>query len=119
MSEQETFDIVARHLLTQGCKSYGDYEYGLSMYRNLDGMKCAVGALIPDDMYDLGIEGLRADKPAISRILLKLGHNVALCRELQIIHDHFCTMEWHDKLRLLAEQHGLNTAVLESTKSKA
>ena len=118
MTEQETFDIVVRHLLAQGCKSYGLFECGC-MYRNPGGMKCAVGALIPDDMYDLGIEGLRADKPAISRILLKLGHNVALCRELQIIHDHFCTMEWHDKLRLLAEQHGLNTAVLESTKSKA
>jgi len=89
------------------------------MYRNRDGMKCAVGALIPDDMYDLEIEGLGADKPTVSRILLKLGHNVALCRELQIIHDHCCTMGWNDKLRLLAEQHGLNTAVLENTKSKS
>lgn len=49
MTPQEIFDTVYKHLVTQGKRSHED---GYCKYRNPEGLKCAVGCLIPDDMYN-------------------------------------------------------------------
>jgi hypothetical protein len=58
MDKQEIFDTVARHLFAQGERAY-DREEGTCKYRR-EGqgkqLKCAVGALIPDDNYDPGMD---------------------------------------------------------------
>ena len=49
MNAQEIFDTVVTHLLTQGVRSAnGD----ICLYRGPNGTSCAVGCLIPDEMYE-------------------------------------------------------------------
>lgn len=55
MTEQEIFDKVAEHLQKQGHRALN--EDGVCVYRGKNGTKCAVGALIPDELYDSKIEG--------------------------------------------------------------
>lgn len=49
MTQQEIFDTVKKHLLTQ-TKPAKDVDESC-LYRTDDGLKCAVGCLIPDEMY--------------------------------------------------------------------
>lgn len=104
MTRQEIFDRVVRHLLSQKQKAAIDDVYGNTRcrYRTPDGLRCAVGCLIPDDAYDPSIEGfavgdlLTSEVPTLCtlRRSLEAGgvpcHDsgaVALLRELQTIHD--------------------------------
>lgn len=50
LTPQEAFDKVAVHLLTQNEKSIDDK--GNWACRGLNGCKCAIGALIPDEEFD-------------------------------------------------------------------
>ena len=50
-TSQEVFDVVAKHLLTQNAKSMDDPWDEMCAYRGENGRRCAVGALIPDDLY--------------------------------------------------------------------
>lgn len=54
MTPQEIFNKVVTHLFDQGGKSEHG---GLCRYRDPYGNSCAVGCLIPDEIYDPGIEG--------------------------------------------------------------
>lgn len=66
MNRQEAFDIAAKHLLAQGKKSYVKDDNGFGTadgipscaYRGEDGLKCAIGALIPDDQYSYKMENM-------------------------------------------------------------
>ena len=53
-SQQEIFDIVVDHLYKQGRPSMID---GTCSYISEDGCMCAVGVLIPDEVYDKDMEG--------------------------------------------------------------
>lgn len=57
MTLQETFDMIVKHLAQQGRRSEltGGFAYGCA-YRGPDNMKCAVGCLIPDELYDWSLE---------------------------------------------------------------
>lgn len=59
-SAQEVFDIVVNHLFTQGRPAYDGVQG--CMYRAPDGLRCAVGVLIPDDLYDPEFETNSSDK---------------------------------------------------------
>lgn len=65
-SLQDVFDRVVTHLRTQGKRAYSDL-FGC-MYRAPDGTKCAVGCLIPDEVYNKTWEGM-----GVSVILQDLG----------------------------------------------
>lgn len=55
---QEVYDFVVNHLRTQGCRAMTVIDGRLQCaYRGKNGTKCAVGALIPDDVYDPEWEG--------------------------------------------------------------
>lgn len=62
MNRQEVFDTALNHMRQQGKRAGG--KYGCS-YRTPDGLKCAVGALIPDENYDPEIEGLTANREEV------------------------------------------------------
>lgn len=47
---KQGFDIVKKHLLTQNKQSVEEFS-GKCRYRGGEGLKCAIGCLIPDDMY--------------------------------------------------------------------
>ena len=52
----EQFDLVAKHLLTQGSQSLAA-DGRSCMYRGENGTKCAIGVVIADEFYDPSFEG--------------------------------------------------------------
>ena len=53
---QAIANTVFAHLRKQGRRAV-DKVRDVCVYRTADGLKCAVGCLIPDELYDKGIEG--------------------------------------------------------------
>jgi hypothetical protein len=70
MTGQQIFDQVVRGLALQGQRSYGEILVGddltakhslqgsYCMYRSPEGLKCAVGQILPDWVYDPRMEGM-------------------------------------------------------------
>jgi alpha-L-fucosidase len=103
MNAQEMFDRVAHHLAVQQVPSMmkkGNNEF--CAYRGTNGTKCAIGALIPDDVYDPHIEGKRVtalvdgahpgemrpiDKFLIDTFQHRSSDLSQLAYELQVAHD--------------------------------
>jgi hypothetical protein len=60
LNHQETFDTMLTHLRKQGQRAVDqthEHMVDTCMYRTSSGLKCAVGCLIPDDLYDRRMEG--------------------------------------------------------------
>lgn len=55
MNRQDIYTKVRTHLLKQNERATD--EYGSCAYRGENGKKCAIGCLIPDDLYDYSFEG--------------------------------------------------------------
>ncbi len=82
-SKQETFDTVARHLITQGVPARDQFG---CRYKTTDGLLCAVGCLIPATEYNSTMEGqgldhVRAHSPSVAL------HDQLLLMDLQLLHD--------------------------------
>jgi hypothetical protein len=112
MNKQEVFDKVKKHLLTQNKKSLNDY--GSCMYRTSNGLKCAIGCLIPDDKYHLRIEHRGIDELLKSSFLnleelldIKDKEDFSLLKELQMLHDNTDVEDWKEELKLLADRKNL------------
>lgn len=110
-TDQEVFDIVARHLLTQGRRAlWGE----ACAYRTPEGDRCAIGALIPDEVYKLEWEGCAGAKlyeyPELHQYLPRTR---ALATALQSIHDISFPDRWRIDLRAAAAVFGLNTRALD------
>jgi hypothetical protein len=85
---QEVFDLVVEHLFTQGRPAYD----GISgcMYRAAGGLRCAVGVLIPDDLYDPAFENTRAStliQELFDSDLADWREHTNLLNALQLAHD--------------------------------
>ena len=116
MKKQEVFDTVARHLLTQKRRSYVNNEGAeLCCYRGPRGLKCAVGALIPDELYSKDLEGLAVGSGPVAIVCKQLGivRHLNLLADLQDLHDDVPTDRWYDRLLGLATRHRLSKKVLE------
>lgn len=114
-TEQEVFDQVARHLLTQMETSIVG---SVCKYRHIkqDGtiLKCAAGCLIADDEYIKDFE-----RKTWSLLIEKYGipnTNAWLISQLQILHDTMATEYWKNELEILAKGFNLNTEVLNEIK---
>lgn len=105
MSKQHTFDKVTTHLRQQNVQCVDDK--GNCLYRGPNGLKCAVGALIPDNMYSPDFEGQACDWHRIACVLEQLGHDVELCTRLQRVHDWEYVEDWETVLAEVATEHGL------------
>lgn len=127
-TKQETFDIVARHLLTQGRKAQepATTEVGpRCRYRATDGARCAVGCLLGDDVYSPEMEGgsLEAvelypddagdDDRMVTDTIKALGHDFDLCLSLQRLHDYEPPSVWRVGLSNVARRFALSAAVLD------
>jgi hypothetical protein len=110
---QEVFDQVAKHLLTQGCKSESLDDSGLQTckYRGENGTSCAAGCLIADDEYDPEMEG------HTWKCLKEYGfvgeHHYYLIADLQFIHDYYPPSEWRKELSIYAVNKNLSTKLLD------
>jgi hypothetical protein len=102
VTPQEVFDLVARHLLVQGQKSIIRVSNSRSKcaYRGDDGLKCAIGALISDEVYYDGLELLGANTFTIRKALWESGINPDadgmqhLLHTLQGVHDEWTASSW-------------------------
>lgn len=124
LTDQEVFDKVARHLLTQGCKSISG---GNCAYRGEGRTKCAIGCLIEDNLYDPDFEGVAVNSftPKEEHFLYKrvlalrsvltgnVTNNLTLLSSLQRVHDQTPTCDWKYGLRNVANQLSLNSSVLD------
>lgn len=100
LTEQEIFNQVSNHLLTQNAKSID--EVGNCLYRGLNDCKCAIGCLIKDDKYDTTLEGKNV--ACLTRENLLPVERVMLLAALQSIHDRHPVGVWGDLL--------INTAIV-------
>lgn len=107
LTNQIAFDIVLAHLIKQGKRAMGDRPLKMQnplsdgfgcMYKAPDGCSCAVGCLIPDELYRPEFEG-----EAI-RSIIEIDDDmrthfddvdVNLLRDLQRVHD--CPKCWDDQ----------------------
>lgn len=106
ISLQSIYNKVKKHLLNQNQKSI-DAD-GDCVYRGPEGLKCAVGCLIPDKLYNENFEGKSARTifegyysiNIIGYELPKRG--LDLIAELQCLHDDFSIEEWASELEQIA-----------------
>jgi hypothetical protein len=117
MTKQEIFDTVAIHLIKQGKKSVGDD--GKCKFRTPEGLKCAVGCLIPDEVYDPSMEDESVESLIYAHDALDfLNPNALFLLKLQSAHDRepLEDQTWMDavilRLRKIAEKYNLSAAVL-------
>lgn len=114
MTEQEVFDTVARHLLTQkeqclirgsfkDCAYRTEYENGTVLY-------CAAGCLIEDEDYNIALEGKAWDDLVYAGIMPDT--HMRLIQKLQSIHDEESISSWRFSLMNLAIDFKLNPKVL-------
>lgn len=114
MTDQEVFDRVATHLLTQKRKAR-DSELSCQ-YRNAEGLKCAVGCLIPDSDYTPKMEGHRVaflivNYDSVRSLFVNI--NPELLYDLQSIHDSQDPAHWRSSLARAARVYKLDGAVVE------
>lgn len=112
MTKQVIFDKVTDHLLTQ--KAVSADQYGDCFYRGPNGLKCAIGALIPDSSYDKTMEGNvdrlcqphKVEQYNLDPEIFNL-RNVDFLSDLQSIHDTYLPEEWKYRLEDYAESNKL------------
>ena len=101
MKRQDIFDTVVKHLFKQKRQAFTRPAPGVVFtgcaYRTPDKLKCAIGCLIPDELYDPSLEGATMASIAEGArrdfgipILKLLGgaRNKELLSDLQEIHDN-------------------------------
>lgn len=107
MTRQELFTTIANHLLTQNARSMvpSKHHTGAStcLYRSPDGLKCAAGAAIPDDVYDPSMEqiGIRTLIQHRSELRYLEEHGPML-QDLQNMHDREQPRFWPQSLGRIA-----------------
>ena len=121
---QDVFDIAAWHMLQQNERAH---DGGCTCrYRAADGLRCAVGWLIPDDEYRFEFEGCgvggligEANKqhcsPAFVAFLME---HQRLLQHLQTAHDESPPDAWPVVLQHVALAHGLRDGVLDHFEAK-
>lgn len=113
MNRQEVFDKVASHLLAQNDRSSNGMH---CQYRGRDGLKCAIGVLIPDEMYTPEIENYtiadlssRNLSPQKTEFFDKFmdqfddSVNISFLTLLQNVHDNFFINKWEKRLKEIAK----------------
>lgn len=111
---QEAFDAMAKHLLTQNAVSRFPGEVTCS-YRGPDGLKCAVGALIPDEIYRPKLEGMHIFAEGFAPVLNKIigkSVDVDILYQVQRVHDYMAPNVWEMSLYEIAKDYGLTTEAL-------
>src|SRR3954452_25038072 len=107
MTPQQIYNRVAKHLLTQNRKSVKPGTMRC-LYRGPNGLKCAIGILIPNKLYSEDME--RVPVLNLCRFpSLKSrfdGHYSLLC-ELQTVHDSHPVRSWPALLRGVAREFDL------------
>jgi len=108
-TKQSIFNRVVKHLLKQKVKSKRGY---YCAYRSEEGLKCAVGVLIPDRDYDPLMEG---DVFTLIDCAVFYSYKIPkyfqkysnFLHQLQGIHDYSDPEFWETRFQELAKEHNL------------
>lgn len=112
MTNQALFNKVVRHLRRQGERSVGPTArwWQQCMYRGPNGLKCAIGCLIPDEKYRKSIEkhvvgyhGPIREAAGISDDPIQ----ISLAWTLQDAHDSYNPIMWESIFRKIARRYNL------------
>lgn len=104
MNNQEAFNKMVQHLRFQKVESIS--KDGTCMYRGPNGLKCAVGALIPDEEYRLEFEKSIASNVAKKCPSLD-GIDKNFLDKMQNAHDNVAIRFWEDEFKEIAEEFDL------------
>lgn len=108
-TEQQVFDQVVTHMLTQKQRSSID---GVCAYRGFNDRCCAAGCLMDDKEYNPLFEGCTWD------VLIQEhdvpSHHQLLIKALQNIHDRTKPERWVFELYSLARQFQLDVTALDA-----
>lgn len=118
-SKQQIFDYVYKFLYKQG-KRAADKNGGCK-YRTHDGLKCAVGCIIPDELYSPIMEGsLYTLNDRRYKVPWYIKRNRNLLRDMQVAHDNTYASnpkkfrsDIREKFLAIALDHKLSTEVLQ------
>lgn len=88
LSKQQAFEKAITGILTQGRISFSEPS---CKYRGEDGDKCAIGWLIPDEIYDKKMEecGTLTRTYPILKKTLNIVDDLKFYQKLQKLHDNF------------------------------
>jgi hypothetical protein len=103
MDTQEAFTIMVTHLRQQGERSVNG---ATCAYRGRDGQKCAVGPLIPDELYNVALEGYGVHCVALARVL-PVDVDVEMLGAMQVVHDRMAPEHWERGFADVAAAHEL------------
>lgn len=108
---QLTFDTVYKHLMQQNLRSMVG---GKCAYRGDDDLKCAIGCLIPDDVFNFTYNSFSIKEPE-SRAMIPDHYTKSqiFLTELQHIHDTKPVSKWDELLRKFAEKWNLEVPELD------
>jgi hypothetical protein len=96
-TKEQVFGAVCAGFAAQQWKRATQPNTGRCMYRTLDGLRCAVGQVIPDRMYNPSFEGKGADYIFVGwSVQLYSVAVLKMLSELQSLHD-----------KVIASPHGL------------
>lgn len=98
MDSKQAFEIMKKHLLCQNERSVD--VRGHCKFRGDNGLKCALGALIPDADYDTRMDGWGMTLP------LDPGLDRNMLRDMRQLHDHHAPEHWPLRLKEIAQQYG-------------
>ena len=92
---QELFNKIYLGLKSQNFEQSAVYENGnlRCLYRGPNGLKCAVGFLIPDEKYNESIEHMSPWNLVVEGIVELSDIHIIFLREMQSIHDNACDPE--------------------------
>jgi hypothetical protein len=121
MNRQQIYNQVKIHLLTQMHKSeaFTSEGDGQCVYRHVDGYRCAMGALIPDHLYDERMDDLDIEtNTSISAVLenfpelveffnVENQEDINFLATLQQLHDCYTPEQWKTQLELFATVNNL------------
>ena len=113
MSINKIFYKVEKHLLKQNKQAAG--AWGRCKYRTSSGLSCAVGCLIPDEMYtysieDRGVGGLPLNiiEPIVGVQCTKRERKLELLNDLQEMHDNRLPEKWPTSLAAIKNAFNIN-----------
>ena len=125
---QAAFDAVVNHLLTQGQQSLRSADLGQMvkgqprcLYRNPEGLKCAVGGIIDDRDYKPEMDDGTHGGTGIADLVIEhsfpnsphMRAELNLLRELQYVHDGFAPKDWREQLRIVGGRNNLDMSCVD------
>lgn len=118
-TDESVFEFVKQHLITQGEKSSSTTS---CYYRDSEELSCAVGCLIEDQFYNVGLEFHNGDDPVVIEAVQKSLPNWVINKDmllyLQSIHDEHEVDEWEWQLEILKKQLFHREELLEEDNKK-